>query len=101
MHGETDTLASRHTVASHLRSIAQKSQPVIDISLNNRAEGTYGAYISSFTTLDRIEGEVSITTWTDQRFDDIQITLEGEKTDKPCFLGHFLGTNTKDNHRFY
>jgi hypothetical protein len=82
MYGETDTLNSRNTVTSHLRTIAHKGRPVVDIALNDGAGGFYGNYISSFTTGDRIEGEVSIIASTDQRFDDIQITFEGKKKKK-------------------
>ncbi|KAI9858220.1 MAG: hypothetical protein M1824_004390 [Vezdaea acicularis] len=69
----TNTIASRQTVATQMRSLVQKSKPDIQILLNNRE----GSSISTFSTGDKIEGEVLMTAPHDCRFDDISVTFEG------------------------
>ncbi|KAI9734255.1 MAG: hypothetical protein M1834_002359 [Cirrosporium novae-zelandiae] len=58
---------------SSLRSFSQKSKPVIDILLKNNRD----TYVSSYTTLEKIEGEVSIMVPLDTKIDNIEITFEG------------------------
>ncbi|KAI9816984.1 MAG: hypothetical protein M1832_004968 [Thelocarpon impressellum] len=83
----TDSLATRNTVASQMRSLAQMGQPSIDIELNDQR----GAYMSSYTTSDRLHGQVSITAPHDSRFDDIHITLEGSSK---TFVENLSATST-------
>lgn len=68
-----ETIATRNTVGSDLRALAQSGRPQIDIILNDQR----GTYISTYTTLDTIEGEVVIRTSRDARFDRLHIDLQG------------------------
>jgi hypothetical protein len=70
-----ETIATRNTVASHIRALSQVGKPAIDIALSDDEQG---AYVRSYSTFDKIEGEVSITAPHDTRFDEIFITFEGE-----------------------
>lgn len=70
-----ESIASRNTVATHLRALSQIGKPAIDIALNDDGQG---AYNRSYSTSDKIEGEVSVTAPSDARFDDVLITFEGE-----------------------
>ncbi|KAI9806409.1 MAG: hypothetical protein M1833_003596 [Piccolia ochrophora] len=71
MSGES--IATRNTVGSQMRALAQRGRPKIEISLKNHDDlaGT------TYTTLDTLEGEVAITAQQDARFDEIGITFEG------------------------
>lgn len=57
-----------------MAALAPRSKIAVDIILNDNQQD---AYVSSYTTLDKIEGEVSITVPSDTGFDDISITFEG------------------------
>lgn len=63
-------------ISIRLRNLAMQAKPVIDISLK-REHGAHGSYISSFSTMDKLEGEVSVTAPHDTRFDDIEIAFVG------------------------
>lgn len=54
-------------------SFTKRTRPVIDIHLNDQQD----TYVSSYTTLDKIEGSVLINSPGDLKFDDIVITFEG------------------------
>lgn len=54
-------------------SLAQKPKLAVGITLNDQQN----AYVSSYTTLEPIEGVVSITASQDTQFDDVRITFEG------------------------
>lgn len=69
-----ESLGRRNTVRTQMKALAPKSKLAVDITLNDHQ---HDAFVSSYTTLDRIEGEVSITAPSDTRFDDILITFEG------------------------
>ncbi|OJJ49100.1 hypothetical protein ASPZODRAFT_1396799 [Penicilliopsis zonata CBS 506.65] len=61
----------------------KRSRPSITIELLDRSvEGSVAkpSSYTSYTTLDRIEGKVSITAETDTPFDEIKITFEGSAT---------------------
>jgi len=61
----------------HTRAaLAPRSKIAVDIMLNNNQQD---AYVSSYTTLEKIEGDVSITAPCDTSFDQILITFEGMK----------------------
>lgn len=62
-----------------VRNLAMAGKPAVEIKLNT-AHGTHGDYVTSFSTMDRIDGSVSITPKTDTRFDDIEICLIGKPT---------------------
>lgn len=55
-------------------SFSQK--PDIEISLRG-SDGPLGCYVQSFSTLDKIEGVVSITPRVDTQFEDIEIAMLG------------------------
>ena len=57
-----------------LVGLTQKTKPHVEIVLDDAQEG---AFVPSYTTLDKIEGMVSITAPCDLRFGDIQFTFEG------------------------
>lgn len=54
--------------------ISQKCTPVIKITLN---DGQQNTFVPSYTTLDKIEGLVSITAPNDLSFEDIHLTFQG------------------------
>ena len=56
-----------------IAGLVPRPKIAVEISLNDQQD----AYVSSYTTLDKIEGEVSITAPCDTRFDDVFITFEG------------------------
>jgi len=58
---------------STLNALSFKKKEVIDISLNDHQD----AYINSYTTLDRIEGTVSMKFDKDTLFDGLSIFFEG------------------------
>ncbi|MCJ1259718.1 hypothetical protein MMC24_007557 [Lignoscripta atroalba] len=59
---------------SPLKGLTQKAKPIIDITLHDEQEGSF---VPSYTTLDKIEGEVSITAPVNMDFEDIRITFQG------------------------
>ncbi|KAI9892693.1 MAG: hypothetical protein M1814_001113 [Vezdaea aestivalis] len=67
------SIATRTSVASHVKALAQGRRPAAKILLNGLDE----AAIPTFTTLDKIEGEVVLTANQDCRFDGLEISFEG------------------------
>lgn len=59
-----------------VRNIATYGQPSIEINLHG-AHGTHGRYVTSYATMDTIEGTVDITVAHDTRFEDIEIAFTG------------------------
>lgn len=59
-----------------LRNMTFLAKPSIDISIPG-AQGLPGAFIKSYSTLDKIEGSVTISARTDTRFDGLEITFNG------------------------
>ncbi|KAF2839256.1 arrestin [Patellaria atrata CBS 101060] len=76
--------ATRATnIAYKVRNMTTVCRPTIEIKLNagSRSTGLHGSYITSYSTMDKIEGTVSITAQIDTRFEDIEIAFIGvEKT---------------------
>lgn len=70
-----DSSSRRNSVRTQVKTLTAKSRIAVDITLNDNQQG---AYVSSYTTLDKIEGEVSITAPCDTSFDDISITFDGK-----------------------
>lgn len=68
-----ETIATRNTVATQVRALAQMGRPRINITLDDDA----GSYMRTYTTRDTIKGEVVITAASEIRFDLLQINLEG------------------------
>lgn len=65
-------------ISYKVRNLAQLGRPVIDIQLSDTLSGVRGSYVTSYSTMDRIEGTVNITAHNDTRFDDIEIAFVGE-----------------------
>lgn len=57
-----------------MRTLAPRSKIAVDIVLNDNQQD---AFVNSYTTLEKIEGDVSITAPCDTSFDQILITFEG------------------------
>ncbi|KAF2454708.1 hypothetical protein BDY21DRAFT_290868 [Lineolata rhizophorae] len=80
-----------------VRNMNLLSKPSIAIELDNT-----DGYISSYSTLDRIEGKVHVTAPNDTRFDDIEISFIGQSK---TFVEKFTTTSamtgrTDATHRF-
>ncbi|OAL47194.1 arrestin [Pyrenochaeta sp. DS3sAY3a] len=83
-----------------VRNMAHYGQPAIEINLNgSQARGTF---VTSYSTMDTIEGHVTITAPHDIRFDDIDIAFVGTShvfvdrlTTTPTMTGR-----TEASHRF-
>ncbi|USP79299.1 arrestin (or s-antigen) n-terminal domain protein [Curvularia clavata] len=83
------------------RNIAQLGQPTIDISLNEE-QGRQRKFVTSYSSMDTVDGTVTITTQHDTRFEDIDITFTGisqvyvdRMTTTPTVTGR-----TEAKHRF-
>lgn len=61
-------------LASRVKSLGQKSKPVIEIALTDDQRDEF---CPLYTSLDEIKGEVSITSSCDTSFDEVYITFEG------------------------
>lgn len=80
--------SSRHpTIDLSIRNMSFSQKPDIEISLQG-SEGPLGCYVPSFSTLDRIEGVVSITPRVDTQFEDIEIAMLGM-----TFIDHYSFPN--------
>lgn len=60
-------------VANTLETLARRSRLKIGIDLADQPTG----FVASYTTRDKIEGEVTIEADQDTRFDSVEITFEG------------------------
>jgi hypothetical protein len=61
--------------ASTLESLTKRGRLKIGIDLLGQDTG----FVASYTTRDRIEGEVTVEAEYDTRFDSVEITFEGSK----------------------
>lgn len=61
-------------LASRVLSLGQKPKPVIEITLSDEQKD---AFCPTYTSLEPIQGEVTITASSDMSFDDLYITFEG------------------------
>ena len=61
-------------LASRVLNLGQKPKPVIEITLNDEQKD---AFCPTYTSLEPIQGEVTITTSCDMNFEDLYITFEG------------------------
>lgn len=77
-----ESIASRETRASTMRTALASpySRPSLTIKLKDNGNGSVP---TTFVTGDCIEGEVTISTQADIRFDDVCITFEGVYTVDP------------------
>lgn len=74
-HGTT-MQSMRNQVGYKVRNIAHYGQPTIEIHLNG-TEGPKNTFVTSYSTMDAIEGHVTITAAHDTRFEDIDIAFVG------------------------
>ncbi|KAI4134067.1 MAG: hypothetical protein LQ347_001836 [Umbilicaria vellea] len=75
-----------------LRALTQRTKPVINIILKDEDKN---AQALSYTTLDKIEGEVSITAPSDTSFDSIEISFTGYERTYVEKLSTAAPTSTK------
>ncbi|KAK8162222.1 hypothetical protein IWX90DRAFT_237580 [Phyllosticta citrichinensis] len=64
---------SSNPLATKMRHLSILGKPAVAISLN----GEHGSYLTSYSNLDKIEGQVSVTAPNDTRFDELEISLIG------------------------
>jgi hypothetical protein len=69
--------AMRNQVGTKVRNIAHYGQPTIEIHLNG-TDGPRNTWVTSYSTMDTLEGIVTITTAQDTRFEDLDIAFVGE-----------------------
>jgi hypothetical protein len=64
-------------------------QPTIEINLNG-TDGPRNTWVTSYSTMDTIEGNVTITALHDTRFEDIDIAFIGEwqNAGQACTCSH-------------
>lgn len=89
-------------ISIKMRNFALQGKPVIDISLKGD-NGRHGSYVSSFSTMDTLEGEVAVTAPHDTRFDDIEISFIGASetfVDKFSTAPTSLNARTDASHVF-
>lgn len=71
-----------HTISNQLQyrilQVAHMGQPAIEIELDDSHNGTQGSYVTSYSTMDTLEGTVTITAQQDTRFEDVEIVFTGE-----------------------
>jgi hypothetical protein len=67
----------RNTIDVNVRNMTSSSKMHIDISLREPTS-SQGAYVHSYSTLDKIEGVVTINPRNDTPFDDLDISLIGK-----------------------
>ncbi|KAF1813922.1 hypothetical protein P152DRAFT_457299 [Eremomyces bilateralis CBS 781.70] len=77
MSSSSYSVMSREALDLKVRNMTLLSKPIIEIYLKDTSRSVHGTYVRSFSTLDKIEGEVRITAKNDTRFDEINITFEG------------------------
>jgi hypothetical protein len=78
MFSSAATIATRNSVVSSMIATLPAGKPQITITINGDDPTAYNGRLGSFSTLDTIKGEVDIVAMSDTRFDDIQITFEGQ-----------------------
>lgn len=64
-------------ISYRMLQIAHYGQPTIEIELDDSRHGTQGSYVTSYSTMDTLEGTVTISTQHDTRFEDIEIAFTG------------------------
>lgn len=69
--------AMRNQVGSKVREMAHYGQPAIEINLKDNG-GARNSWVTSYSTMDTIEGTVTVTALHDTRFEDIDIAFTGE-----------------------
>lgn len=75
----TSVAVLRQPIDVNIRNLAFLQKMNIEITLRD-ARSSEGAYIRSYSTLDKIEGTVKITPKQDISFDDLDISFIGKST---------------------
>lgn len=78
-----------HSMGNKMRSLALNHKPLVEISLNN-SHGVHGNWVTSYSTMDTIEGTVSITAAHDTPFEEIEISFSGEHDARSQLSSIFL-----------
>ncbi|KAK5256122.1 hypothetical protein LTR16_003972, partial [Cryomyces antarcticus] len=65
--------SSGNSLPYKMRNLGQACKPLVEILLND----SRSSYIKTYSTMDKLEGVVSITAERDTRFEDIDITFTG------------------------
>ncbi|KAH8728513.1 hypothetical protein GQ44DRAFT_769483 [Phaeosphaeriaceae sp. PMI808] len=102
VNSHTSTMQSmRNQVGYKVRSMAQHGQPTIEINLNG-SDGTHNSWVTSYSTMDTIEGNVTVVASHDTRFEDIDIAFIGTSQTYVDTLSTTpsLTGRTAANHRF-
>jgi hypothetical protein len=66
--------------------VASLGLPEIEILFDDSRHGTSGSYVTSYSTMDTVEGTVKITAPHDTRIEEVQIAFTGKDT-----RAHWLG----------
>lgn len=61
-------------LATRVKNLAQKAKPCVEISLK---DGQQESFVPTYSSLEEMKGEVTISTPSDTNFDDVYITFEG------------------------
>ncbi|KAH4208816.1 hypothetical protein HBH69_109550 [Parastagonospora nodorum] len=101
-YSQATTMQSmRNQVGSKVRNMTHYGQPTIEINLKG-TDGPRNTWVTSYSTMDTIEGNVTITALHDTRFENIDIAFIGTCqvyvdtfTTSPSMTGR-----TEANHRF-
>jgi hypothetical protein len=70
--------STMQSFGNKVRNMGHFGQPSIEIKLNNSSYGVHSSYVVSYSTMDTIEGTVSITVNHDTRFEDVEIAFTGK-----------------------
>lgn len=71
----------RMSVGNKVRTLAHHGKPIVEIELD-KVDGAMGLWITSYSTMDTIEGIVWVTAPHDTPFQDIQISFIGKPRSK-------------------
>jgi hypothetical protein len=72
----TTMQSMRNQVGTKVRNMTHYGQPAIEINLAG-TDGPRNTWVTSYSTMDTIEGFVAITAQHDTRFEDIDIAFVG------------------------
>ena len=73
------SITSRRTFGHNERRASDLMQPIVKIRLRNKNGETISPTQTTFSTLDEVEGTVTINSPTEVRFDELEIALIGNK----------------------
>lgn len=64
-------------IGTKMRTLAHHGRPIVEIELD-KTHGAQGTWITSYSTMDTIEGTVFVTAPHDTPFQDVEIAFVGE-----------------------